>query len=181
MTAIERLERQGYAVNLAIDYALTSNGEPPPDSAALLSELAANKGAALLYLSDRLYGQPAPPEQGGKYTVILKTERDIWRYALAREAGLISIEGKVIFNQLTSHAKLTYRTLWPDEWLEEAITDYIKKKYKAVMERISKGEAWLLANSEHPDYERMYAKFLGLFPQLATLYDAIGEADMPVP
>jgi hypothetical protein len=50
MNAIKRLESMGYRFELAIEYACPH--APPPEAAALLSELAARKPEALLYLAE---------------------------------------------------------------------------------------------------------------------------------
>ncbi len=147
--------------------------QQPPEAESLLAALRTDKPAVLEALNSRF--EPLSAEDGDRRSVSMPLGDDaaLQRWALALQAGLIALDGKVRVSTNDSIVRLNYRAVLPDDWLQEAITAAGKRQYNLILDRIRQGDASLKANEQHPAYEKHYGRFLALFDDLRKLYSAI--------
>ena len=150
---------------------------PPPEALALLDQLREHKGAVLDLLLCRGF-VAVPPGDGGLHAVTVDAtdEREMLRWAVAVDTGLITRAGKILYRTGPNTATIRYRCAFPPEWLPDAITKAAKEKYKHTAERIRKGEEWLQTHGKDClEYQKAYDGYLALYENLRKLYVAIDE------
>lgn len=152
--------------------------EQPPESAFLLEVLRTNKPTVAAMLRDRQAYAVTPESEGDRRTITFDgaDEATMKRWAVALEAGLIHLVGKVQVARNSSLVRLCYRCTQPEEWLQDAITAATKRQYNAILARVQRAEAWLEANSDDTRYSKAWDKYMALFEDLRQLYNASGEA-----
>lgn len=151
-------------------------GTPPPEAVTLLNALRENRPAVISVLHRRAteFIQISHAD-GDEREITFASDKDMKRWAVALDAGLIQLVGKVQVSKKSGLLRLRYRCTIPDEWLQEAITSAAQRQYNALLERIHKADAWLRENEHDPRYEHSYAAFMKLFEDLRQLYNAIGD------
>lgn len=176
--AIAAIQAQGYTIKTRGDNLIVL---PPPcgefseEVYPLIEQVKANKLEALKVLAGFM---EVPPSAGDLHVINIDAmdEREMLRWALAVDAGLIFLEEKILFWTAASTGTIRYRCSFPPEWLSDAIDRAAKQKYSHTLERIQNGAKWLQEHDEgHPDYERCYTAYLELYENLRKLYVAIDE------
>ena len=177
---IQGLEQIGYTLTV-IDGKVCGDRQdllpPPPESVVLLDQLRLHKGEILDILLYRGFTE-VPANEGDLHviTVDATNEREMLRWALAVDTGIIALVGKILYRTSEDTALIRYRCPFPVEWLPDAITHAAKQKYNHTLERIRKGERWLAEHGEgHPGYQKAYDVYLALYEDMRQCYIAIGE------
>lgn len=177
---IRGLESIGYTLTVVDDKIRGDRQDllpPPPEAPALLDQLRQHKGEALNILLYQGFTE-VPPSEGDLHVVTIDAadEREMLRWALAVDTGVIALEGKILFRTTASTVTIRYRCAFPPEWLPDAIDRAAKGKYNHTLQRIQKGEEWLKEHDENDaKYQKAYAGYLALYENLRKLYVAISE------
>lgn len=175
---IRALEGHGYILAATkagnIRLALPGGLPAPEGVQPLLVAFKEVKQDALAFLRRREDGfDDVMPTQGDVRTVSLDPadEPGMRRWALALEAGLIALDGKVRYKETAGVAVLCYRAVLPDEWLWQLTTEYARRKYNDTLVRIRVAEQWVRENGDDP----AFAGFEALFVELKELACVGGE------
>lgn len=183
MTTAEKLALYGVGIQLVgeTNIKLTGLHAVPehlrPALNALIEEARARKTEIILEIRSKGARQ-VPPAEGEQHTISFDSADvpTMKRWAVALEAGLIQLDGKIQASQKSGIVHLRYRCVLPGEWLQDAVTAATKQQYNAILERAQKAGEWLLSNPDDPRYERAYDAYLAMFEDLKQLYNAVGEA-----
>lgn len=177
---VHSLERMGYTLTVVNGRVRGDRQDllpPPPEAPALLDQLRQHKGEILDILLYRGFTAISATE-GDLHviTVDISDEREMLRWSLAIDTGLIVLVGKILYRTGPDTATIRYRCAFPPEWLPDEINRAAKQKYNHTLMRIQKGKEWLQGHDEdHPEYDRCHAAYLALNENLHRLHIVIGE------
>lgn len=177
---ISGLETMGYALSVRsgnVCGTWRAAHPPPRESEALLLLLRQQKGAVIDALMQRAFTvATATTEDICAVTVDAHDKRALYRWGLAVQAGLIALEGKVLFYKNTGSTRIKYRCTLPPEWLEDAIVQEANRQYTHTLARIEAGQAWLREHDEeHPEYAAAQNRLAALRERLLRLEAACAE------
>lgn len=183
MTTAEKLALYGVGIQIVgeTNIKLTGLHAVPEDLRpalnALIEEARVRKTEIILEMRSKGARQVLP-EEGEQRTITFDSAdvATMKRWAVALEAGLIQLDGKIQVSEKSGIVHLRYRCVLPGEWLQDAVTAATKQQYNAILERAKKAEEWLVSNPDDPRYERAYDAYLAMFDDLKQLYNAVGEA-----
>lgn len=113
-----------------------------------------------------------PVGDDGVHEVIFETERDIFRWGIAAERGLISFTQKLRFAMDTGRCYIRFRSLLPIAWLQTGIDATANEMYHDQLERVQEVEKQLLTSVDTPALPRLITEYEVMLERLRRLYVA---------